>query len=510
MSKGSFFITTAIPYPNATPHVGSCFEMVGTDVLARYKRLCGYDVLFLTGMDEHGEKVEKAARQRGISPQAHVDEMTQKFRTLWEHLEISNDDFIRTTEPRHEKAAIEVFRRVRDRGDIYKGTYAGPYCVRCETYLIERQLVAGNCPSCGDPVKELSEEAYFFRMSKYQRALEEHIRENPSFIEPAFRRREMLANFIEPGLEDVCISRSSIAWGIPVPDDPEHVLYVWFDALVNYLTGVGFPVDRERFGNYWPAQLHIVGKDIMRWHTTIWPTMLMSAGLEVPCRVYGHGFVTVEGGAKLSKSEGAYLTPQALIDNYGADALRYHLLREIPYAGDGVFSESNLITRVNTDLGNELGNLLHRALSMIEQYTDGRVPTPGESADDALPEAVTDMMARLDEMMNALEFSRALESIWSMVRLGNRYVEEKKPWLLAKDPTLRHKLSTVLYNLVELLRILAVCLSPFMPASSLKMTAQLGLEPGTETLEELTQWGLMPPHTFVKKGEPLFPRIETA
>lgn len=510
MSKGTFYITTAIHYPNADPHVGTCFEMVGADVLARYKRLTGYEVLFLTGVDEHGEKVEKAARHRGITPKQHVDEMAQKFVTLWNKLEISHDDFIRTTEPRHVQAAVEFFCRVQAQGDIYKGWYQGPYCVRCETFLTESKLEDGKCPSCGDPVKVLSEEAYFFRMSKYQRALQEHIEKNPSFIEPDFRRREMLTSFITPGLEDVCISRSSISWGIPVPGDSRHVLYVWFDALINYLTAAGFLSDNDRFEKFWPAQLHVLGKDVVRWHATIWPTMLLAAGLELPARVYGHGFVNAEGGGKLSKSAGAYLTPQHLIDKYGADALRYFLLREIPYASDGIFSERKLVTRLNNDLGNDLGNLLHRTLSMIERYSGGRIPAPTAPSpgDEQLPQAVEQMTRKLDKHMNALEFSQALEAIWSVVRSGNRYVEEKKPWLLAKEPGGKPELDTVLYNLAELLRILAAAVSPFIPASAAKLTAQLGLPPLEGRLDELVRWRQMPTGLAVKKGEPLFPRIE--
>ncbi len=510
MNKGTFYITTAIHYPNADPHVGTCFEMVGADVLARYKRLTGYQVLFLTGMDEHGEKVEKAARDRGITPKQHVDQMAEKFAALWENLEISNDDFIRTTEPRHERVAVEVFRRVQAHGDIYKGTYQGPYCVRCETFLTESKLQDGRCPSCGDPVERLSEEAYFFRMSRYQKALQEHIEKNPSFIEPDFRRREMLANFVEPGLEDVCISRSSITWGIPVPGDPKHVLYVWFDALVNYLTGAGFPEDGDLFERFWPAQLHVLGKDVVRWHTTIWPTMLLAAELPLPERVYGHGFVNAESGDKISKSAGAYLTPQDLIDRYGADALRYFLLREIPYASDGIFSERNLVTRLNSDLGNDLGNLLHRTLSMIELYCQGRIPSPGalSPGDEQLPEAVAEMRERLEKHMNALEFSQALDAIWNVVRIGNRYVEENKPWLLAKEPAHRPRLDGVLYNLAELLRILGVSVSPFIPASAAELTRQLGLPSLEGTLDELAYWALLPTGLAVIKGEPLFPKVE--
>jgi len=506
----TFYITTPLYYPSARPHIGSAFEIVGIDAVARFNRLMGRDVLLLTGMDEHGEKIQRKAEQQGASPQQFVDDMAALYKKMWASLGISYDDFIRTTEPRHIECVTAFFERVYNNGDIYKGTYEGWYCVRCENFLTQAQLVDERCGDCGDKASRSSEEAYFFKMSKYRQRLLDHIQQHPEFIQPDFRRNEMLS-FIQGGLDDVCISRSTIHWGIPLPVEPSQVIYVWFDALINYITACGFAKDDDKFAKYWPADVHVVGKDILRFHTTIWPTMLMSAGLPLPGQVFGHGWVLAEEGEKMSKSVGNVIDPDDLIDAYGPDAVRYFLLREISYAVDGSFSTQKLINRINNDLGNDLGNLLHRTLSMIEKYFDGVIPGPGaKTADEEmLFAAAQGLVDQLDDLVGTFQFNRALEALWRLVSEANKYVELCKPWALAKDPSLRERLSAVMYNLADAVRITSLLIEPFLPFTARKMLDQLGLEKQEGGIRELAQWGKLSPGGKVRKGAPLFPRVET-
>ena len=507
--KDIFYITTPLYYPSARPHIGSAFEIIGIDVVARLNRLLGRKVFLLTGMDEHGEKIQRKAEAQGTTPQEFVDDMAALYQRIWTALGISYDDFIRTTEPRHQQAVRKFFQLVYDNGDIYEGKYEGWYCVRCESFLTEAQLADGRCAECGEKASRSSEQAYFFRMSKYQQKLLDHIEAHPSFIQPDFRRNEMVS-FIEGGLSDVCISRSTIHWGIPLPVEPSQVIYVWFDALINYVAGCGFGGDDAEFSRYWPADVHVVGKDILRFHTTIWPTMLMSAGLPLPGRVFGHGFVMAEEGEKMSKSAGNVIDAEELLKAYGPDPVRYFLLREITYAVDGSFSTRKLINRINNDLGNDLGNLLHRTLSMIEKYFEGVVPEPGDKTadEDPLFAAADGLIGTLDNLVNAFQFSRAIEALWVLVSEANKYVERCKPWALAKDPARRARLAAVMYNLADAVRIISILIEPFLPFTAEAMRKQIGIEKQEGDAEKLAQWGGMPAGIEVNKGAPLFPRIE--
>jgi methionyl-tRNA synthetase len=520
VSAGKYFITTPIYYPNAEPHVGSSFEVIGIDVMARWKRLEGYDVYFLTGTDEHAEKVSKVAAERGMTPEQLVEEMAEKFKTVWRDLEISFDRFIRTEEPAHREAVAAFWRRVREKGDIYLGSYEGLYCMPCESYWTPTQAKAGVCPECGRALKTLREPAYFFALSKYQKPLEKLFSEKADFLTPEFRRREMEENFLKPGLEDICISRTTIHWGIPVPDDPKHVVYVWFDALINYLTGAGYGTDEDAFAKWWPADLHVVGKDIVRFHTLLWPAILMSAGLPLPKRVFGHGFVQVmsdDGGeaVKMSKSLGNIVKPGDIVAKYGADALRYFLMREIPYSGDGGYSERNLAVRHNSDLANDLGNLVLRTLSMIERYCQSRVPDgPSQdvaswpAGDKVLHAVAAEIAETAPPMMEELDFAGALEAIWELVRASNRYVEDNRPWALAKDPAQRARLGVVLYNLAESCRLLSVWLSPFIPATCAKIREQLAVDDADVPFADRVAWGLTKSGATQRKGAALFPRLD--
>ena len=507
--KGKFYITTAIPYSNAEPHLGTAFEAIGTDIVARWKRLTGHDVFFLTGMDENSQKTVKAADEHGVTPQELIDSISGKFKELWAKLGISYDDFIRTTEPRHREVVTELFKRVHESGDIYKGTYAGSYCTGCENFLSEDEIVDGKCPVGHEAIEWVSEEGYFFRLSKYTDAVREHVEQHPEFIEPDFRRNEIMNSYLIPGLKDVFISRESAGWGIPLPIDPSRVLYVWVDALVNYLTGCGFLTDDDMFNHYWPADLHVIGKDIIRFHTTHWPAMLMSVGLPLPKRVFTHGFVNIEG-IKMSKSAGTVVDPGGLVEEFGADSLRYFLMREAPYAQDVSFSRRKLAERHNRDLANDLGNLLHRTLTMVGKYMGGTVPEPAAKAEGrALREAASRLPEALDAEIDAFRFNRALERTWNVIREANRYVEESKPWVLAKDASQKERLQAVLYTLLESIRLVSICLWPFMPQSSEEMRRQLGLDATPDaTPVDQDRWGLLRPGTKVNKGNPIFPHIE--
>ena len=505
-----FYVTTAIIYVNALPHVGHAYELIATDTIARYKRMTGYDVFFLTGTDENSLNADRKARSLGIPTQQYVDEMAATIKEVWNKLNISYDDFIRTTEERHKRVCQEFFMRAYNKGDVYLGSYEGWYCVSCEAFYREEELVSGNCPVHGTKPEWLQEKNYFFALSKYQDRLLKHIEENPGFIQPETRRNEVLS-FIRSGLQDFSISRSSMRWGIPVPIDPTQVLYVWFDALINYVSGIGWLSDPARFEHYWPADLHIVGKDITRFHCIYWPAMLMAADLPLPKEVFGHGFVYLRG-ERMSKSLGTGLDPAAIVDEFGGpDSLRYYLLREVPFGRDGDFTWEGFIQRHNSDLANDLGNLLNRTVSMVNRYFGGVVPPPSgqqQPVDIELATLATDTFTTVETNMNALAFSDALVAIWQFVGRANKYVEESAPWVLAK--TDRERLSTVLYNLVESLRLIAYATYPFIPETAEKTAKQLGiaLEIG-KNWEQTQKWGGYQPGTKVtEKPVPLFPKKE--
>jgi len=468
----------------------------------------GRDVFMLTGMDEHGEKIQRKAEATGKSPQQYVDEMAQLYRRIWADFGIQFDGFLRTTSDLHKDAVRKFFNAVYKNGDIYKGNYEGWYCIRCENFLTQAQLVNGRCPDCGDKAQRSSEEAYFFKMSKYAKPLLEHIQSHPEFIQPDFRRNEMIS-FIKSGLQDVCISRSTIHWGIPLPVDESQVIYVWFDALLNYITAIGYGGDTATFEKYWPADVHVVGKDILRFHTTIWPAMLMSAGVPLPKQVFGHGWVMTEEGEKMSKSAGNMIDAEELLQAYSPDAVRYFLLREISYAVDGNFSTHKLVNRINNDLGNDLGNLVYRTLSMIDKYFAGVIPAPGPQTDDDAPllASAGGIVDEMNELVNSFQFNRALEALWRLVTEANRYVERCKPWALNKDASLKERLGTVMYNLADAVRIISLLIEPFMPKTAVQIKEQLPA-PDEGSLSELAHWGKLPPNIKITRGKPLFPRIE--
>ncbi len=513
-NRKSFYITTPIYYPSAKLHIGHAYCTTIADSIARYKRLAGYDVFFLTGSDEHGQKIQTAAAADGVTPIEYVDRIVAGFQKLWERLSISNDDFIRTTEERHVKVVQEVFRRIYARGDIYLGEYKGLYCTPCESYWTERQLDEdGCCPDCHRPVQEVTEKAYFFRMSRYADRVLKYIEDNPEFVQPVARRNEMI-NFIRQGLEDLCISRTSFDWGIPVPIDEKHVIYVWFDALSNYLTPVGFLDDQEKFNKFWPADMHLVGKEIVRFHSIIWPCMLLALDLPLPKKVYGHGWLVVDGD-KMSKSKGNVVDPNLLIDEFGADAIRYFLLREINLGQDGNFSRDALIKRINSDLANDIGNLLHRTLSMVTKYRAGIVP-PAAQQDETGGRLVADgenTVAEYEKSMESYALSDTIKLVWSFIGRANKYIDESQPWVLARDEADRAKLDTVLHNLAESLRVSAVLISPYMPQTAPRIWSQLGLDDvkplGEVRLEEIRGWGGYPAENHIGIPEPIFPRIET-
>lgn len=510
MDKKTFYITTPIYYPSDRLHIGHAYCTTVADSIARYKRLADYEVLFLTGSDEHGQKIERKAKENGVTPIQYVDKIVDGFKNLWEKLNISHDDFIRTTETRHREVVQSIFQKIFDQGDIYKAAYEGWYCTPCETFWLEAKLENGNCPDCGRPVELLKEESYFFKLSKYQDRLLQYIEQNPDFIQPTSRRNEMI-NFIKGGLEDLCVSRTTFDWGIPVPFDTKHVVYVWFDALTNYITAAGYLHDRDKFAKFWPADIHLVGKEIVRFHSIIWPIILMALGAELPKMVYGHGWLVVEGD-KMSKSKGNVIDPVALIDEFGADAIRYFLLKEITLGHDGNFSRDALINRINADLANDLGNLLHRTLSMIGRFNGGIIQAAGEkeALDAELAQLAHNTAANYEKYMENMEINAALKEIWALVSRSNKYIDETAPWALAKDPAKRARLDTVMYNLAEVLRIVTILVSPFMPTTAPKIWAQLGIETAFADvrLHDAQSWGLLPAGTKVAKPEPIFPRIE--